>query len=161
MFFQMITYYPHPHPIPEPSHKEQTDQTTVVSHTVCYITAPRCLLCHLSLLALVWGHLGNHYKYVFYSVCSHFLFQIQAIANGIDKENHTKKYPLAPCPPNSAKQFGQPRTVVLKMWSIMVPKAFGEGGEGQRSQNFYQNITAMLITISTLALAQVYSLPDV
>lgn len=67
-------------------------------------------------------------------------------------------YALAPCPPNSAQQFGQPRTV-LKIWSIMVPKAFGEGG--QRGCNFYQNTTTMLITLSTLVLSQVYSFPDV
>lgn len=60
-------------------------------------------------------------------------------------------HPLAPCPPNSAKQFGQSRTV-LKMWSIMVPKAFGEGG--QRGHSFYQNTTTMLITLSTLVLSQ-------
>lgn len=140
--FQMIIYQPPTHPIPEPSHKEQTGQTTVLSQTV-NITAPWSTLCHQPCLRLSRAY----YLPLF----------IPNIGHSKQDRHQNASLSFLPTPP--PKQFGQRATKVgLKMWSRK-PSGFLRLFGGPTDQNCFHHNTMMLFTLPTLIPSQVQNFP--
>lgn len=148
MVFQAVTYELTPALFPNPLTKSR--QARQLLHLQPLLPG---LLC--ATYRLVQGH----YKHVSHPVCFPFLFQILATANGIGEDNHTKMYPLVPCSPHFPpphKQFGQRRTVVLKMWSRNPLGFLRLLRRVQEVKNWFHDTAMMRFTLSTIILSQVY-----